>query len=958
MDDTGRHARELQERLDLLPVAVWAVDTSLAFTDVAGRMFDGHPRPLVGSPLADYLGVDPGLRFDGTGAGRSPGPQRPGCEVSWEAHLRALSGESVQWRVDMPSGACLYSVWPIADVSGAVRGAAGTLIPLTAAYAATMAETEARTWTSEVLEHSPAAVVVRDHTDRLVWASAAYCRMMRRPLVDLVGAAPGSLHDADDPNLHRERNEIVRRTGQTFPERNAFVVNGRRFEVEGARFRLLSPSGQQLVGELFFDITDRESARRRADHAEERFEQFMAHTTAYAAVFDDKHVIRWTNERTASLAAEIRAATGEPGSALLKDHLFSNSGSVSVDEAVAEVLRTGRPVPARWEIRLGERNLVLVGDLFPLGAEPNPASPGSPAGIRAVGALLMDVSDQERLAGRLSTVLTQLPVLVNVIERDGTIGSISGDFLSAPPRRRWPHDEEHWTAALAGDRVLSRVIIGDRWHEVSYTPLREGDQITSVLALAWDVDDQVEAERQITASHARFDAFMRLAPVGAWIKDKAHRYVWANELHLRHLGGPELRDVMGRTAAELGAPWHTDDSDDEDDAALRLCRPLEVRGEYVVDGTRRVQKGQVFPLSTDGTQGEELLAGVFTDVTELEHARAAAAAAHARFEAFMRHVPAAAYIKDAEGGHVWANPTYLGFYRTELTALVGKTTNDLDPPELAAGNVAEDEATLLGGTARRIRNDGSHGEACATGFRFPLPLPDGETGLAGIWIDTTELHQVRIELGRWRDRYRTLFDRSPTPMAITSLDGVLLDANPAFCELLGLRASQLRNRHVREFSEVGDHDAEQAALEGIMGRRTTTARFRKTFVRAADQSRTPVDITAIRVTDPTDQADTIVGIVQPLAAPAAARTALLLSGTEAAVLALRAEGRALNDIATHLKMTRRGVDYHLRQLARKLRCPANNAAAITARAYHLGVLDTETWPPTVAARHVRTPDTD
>lgn len=457
--------------------------------------------------------------------------------------------------------------------------------------------------------------------------------------------------------------------------------------------------------------------------------------------------------------------------------------------------------------------------------------------------------------------------------------------------------------------------------------------------------------------HTRFDAFMRLAPVGAWIKDKAHRYVWANELHLRHLGGLTLRDVVGRTAEELGAPWHTGDSDAEDDTALRRGTPLEVRGDYVVAGTRRIQKGQVFPLFPSGAADEEgLLAGVFTDVTELEQARSAAAVAHDRFEAFMRHVPAAAYIKDSEGRHVWANPTYLAFYRTTLGELVGMSTRDLDPPELATGNLAEDEATLRGRTARRIRNDGSHGEACATGYRFPLPLPDGRTGLAGIWIDTTELHQVRTELGRWRDRYRTLFDRNPTPMAITDLDGVVLDANPAFCELLGLRASQLRDRHVREFSEPGEDDTEHSALVDIMARRTTTARFRKTYVRATDRARTPVDITAIRVTDPTDRADTIVGIVQPLAPPETPRTTLQLSPTEAAVLALRAEGRALTDIAAQLEMTRRGVDYHLRQLARKLRCPANNAGAITARAYHLGVLTPDAWPPVVVARHLRSED--
>jgi DNA-binding NarL/FixJ family response regulator len=77
------------------------------------------------------------------------------------------------------------------------------------------------------------------------------------------------------------------------------------------------------------------------------------------------------------------------------------------------------------------------------------------------------------------------------------------------------------------------------------------------------------------------------------------------------------------------------------------------------------------------------------------------------------------------------------------------------------------------------------------------------------------------------------------------------------------------------------------------------------------------------------------------------------SAGEAAVLERLAAGASLQQIATDLGMSRRGVDYRITRLRHKLRADGpggapTNSAALIARAYALGILHPAVWPPRVA----------
>ncbi|MFC5291212.1 PAS domain-containing protein [Actinokineospora guangxiensis] len=577
-----------------------------------------------------------------------------------------------------------------------------------------------------------------------------------------------------------------------------------------------------------------------------------------------------------------------------------------------------------------------------------------------------DMADADSVAW-LAQVMHHLPATVAVRDRLSRTVWASPRYLAAAGHdlssivgltEADVHSGGEATDGPAADRLVlatdQAVLTRRSWIDRDGSP-RDSDEIRFPLTgpggeplvghLALDVSEREAERRRAEEAERRFTAFMDHAPFGAWIKDHERRYLWANRAHLRTLGDIGLNTLIGRSAAEASAPWREDACDARTDVALRGGESTAISAEFEVDGERRCQQGFVFPITPGVADG--LIGGVFADVTELDAARRAAELANERFEAFMRHVPAAAYVKDPDGRHVWANRAYLTHYGLEsLEDLVGKTTDDLDGPALAKTNSYEDGRTLTGGLPRLISTNGEDGAAVAIGYRFTVPF-DGETRLAGIWVDTSELARARTTLKRWRDRHATLFGHTPTPVLVSTSAGEVVDANPAFCALVGRRLAELRSLSGDDLTGAPGW---RPVLADLVAGRVSTARYDRSFV-LPDGATVEAAVTAVRVLDPHDGTDRIVEMLSTATPPAAPEATTVLNDTEASVLAMRAAGSSVAEIASALSMSRRGVDYHLKVLARRLRCPTNNAAALISRAYHLGVLDTGAWPPQVPAHH-------
>src|SRR5262249_11490369 len=92
-----------------------------------------------------------------------------------------------------------------------------------------------------------------------------------------------------------------------------------------------------------------------------------------------------------------------------------------------------------------------------------------------------------------------------------------------------------------------------------------------------------------------------------------------------------------------------------------------------------------------------------------------------------------------------------------------------------------------------VRKDGS---------RFPVRISitavrdrAGEIqGYMGIAIDLTDRRKIEEALRASEEKFRLAFEGSASGVALLSINGEFLNANPALCELLGYSETELRNR--------------------------------------------------------------------------------------------------------------------------------------------------------------------
>ncbi|MEU8682564.1 PAS domain-containing protein [Streptomyces sp. NPDC048611] len=199
--------------------------------------------------------------------------------------------------------------------------------------------------------------------------------------------------------------------------------------------------------------------------------------------------------------------------------------------------------------------------------------------------------------------------------------------------------------------------------------------------------------------------------------------------------------------------------------------------------------------------------------------------------------------------------------------------------------------------------------------------------------------------GPWRNYFLILLDRIPTPIAVCRAHGEVLIANPAMAAQWGAAPGQLRGRNLLDLFEPRAKAQLDRLTEALrMGRRSrypVEVRWRD----SSDGSEREGELTIDPVGDPSVHPPALLALLRVAeAGPPVPRGAA--SPVEARILALAAGGATTAAIGTALGLTVDGVNYHLTRLARRWR--VQGRTALVARAYVLGVLAADSWPPAPA----------
>ncbi len=384
---------------------------------------------------------------------------------------------------------------------------------------------------------------------------------------------------------------------------------------------------------------------------------------------------------------------------------------------------------------------------------------------------------------------------------------------------------------------------------------------------------------------------------------------------------------------------------------LRLFRTalggVPASGRYLWKG--RWTQGHTTPQVRDGEVVGVL--GVAFDVHELVTADHARSSAEEQFRLFVDRSPAAAAIRDDAGNYTWVNDAARRAFGVPDAVRTPFAAHAVFPSAVA-GELESMHRRLkvsAGAEAGIWRVPLPHGEVHILGHRFAFTDSEGRYREGNVGLDVTERVAANRESARWRDRYRALFDRAPLPMAVLSAAGVVLDANPALCELLGSRLSELRGTPISRLHPPGGSTGAEEQWAGLLAGSKPSVAFTQAYLTGAGRV-VVATATCFPVSGDEDDTRAVVAVLRPhqTESEEAPRT-VQLSDNEAAVLEAKALGMSHEQTAGALELSRRGVDYHLSRLAHRMRC-ANNTSLIVARAYHLGLLEQKSWPPRVPDR--------
>ncbi|HET9771965.1 MAG TPA: EAL domain-containing protein, partial [Acidimicrobiia bacterium] len=320
-----------------------------------------------------------------------------------------------------------------------------------------------------------------------------------------------------------------------------------------------------------------------------------------------------------------------------------------------------------------------------------------------------------------------------------------------------------------------------------------------------------EAASQRAAAAALAEA-QQLAHLGSWEADLLGGKVrWSDE-HFRILGyePSSVTPDMSLLLRHL----HPDDVAAYGAELARVRREMtdfrqECRIVTALGDVRWVALTTTPVLDADGSLVR--LHGAIQDITDRREAIRTLEQAVARLDEAQR----VAHL----GSWEWDLATDVLLWSAEMYRIFGREPGPVVMADAIAGLHPDDQETAVG-IMQEAREDGIPVDAVVRALR-----PDGEirwiqaragairdesgavVRYVGTILDVTDSHEAEARIGAAERRFQEGFVHSPAGMAIISVDGVIQDANPAFCTIAGVPADQLVGQRGSDLLHPTDRDA-------------------------------------------------------------------------------------------------------------------------------------------------------
>jgi PAS domain S-box-containing protein len=191
--------------------------------------------------------------------------------------------------------------------------------------------------------------------------------------------------------------------------------------------------------------------------------------------------------------------------------------------------------------------------------------------------------------------------------------------------------------------------------------------------------------------------------------------------------------------------------------------------------------------------------------TKRKRAELALLEMNARLNALIQAIPDIVYFKDAEGRNRIVNQAFEKAFGLPSAQILGRTDEEVLPPDLAATCRKSDDIVFKSGSLLRYEEESSGPDGSPIFFEtIKAPVLDSAgrvSGLMGISRDITERKNDEASLRESEERFRSLYENSTLGLYRTTPDGRILLANPTIVKMLGFESVDGLNR--RNLEENG-----------------------------------------------------------------------------------------------------------------------------------------------------------
>ncbi len=163
------------------------------------------------------------------------------------------------------------------------------------------------------------------------------------------------------------------------------------------------------------------------------------------------------------------------------------------------------------------------------------------------------------------------------------------------------------------------------------------------------------------------------------------------------------------------------------------------------------------------------------------------------FNQFLEHSPIHIFFKDDNLRSIRLSRNFEEMLGTPVDCLLGKTMDDLFPPDLARSMIADDAYILSSGKNLNVKEE-LNGRVYTTS-KFPIHYKGKLRYIAGFTVDITDQKRTEEALINSEEKFRKSFCICPEPMCINRLDdNTFIMINQAFTRVTGYTGGEIIGR--------------------------------------------------------------------------------------------------------------------------------------------------------------------